>query len=307
MTTESGLDPDESTEFHPLPSAFVGDVNAGANVYRPEELADVFRRAAGHEAVADKVTDTVRIIHREDEQIETIDLAPFRPHPRRKVGHPLLTDVASFVEYVNRHSVEDITTLWGDIDLSRVLAVFDDHGTGEIGTPGWGKHRATLQLKVTADWKHWTKLDGKLVDQQTFAEHIEEGADEIHEPDPATMLEIASKFTSTNRASFGSAIRLDSGEFQFQHAESVDAKVGNGTIEVPQTFALGLCPWEGSEAYKVLARFRYRVNGGQLSLGYKLIRPDKVLQAAFTDVLTAITAGEGDKPGVGMPIMQGTP
>lgn len=293
----------------------------------PETIAAAARELArankAHDRVVvvrDPLTDDERIVGfvvPDDHTLQTFDLSDYADNPRTKTGSVSLSDADSFVEYVNRHSIARATTLWADIDHVRVVGVIDDHerhdAEGEItgeDLPGFGRHRAQLTLKFTRDWLHWMKLDGKYVDQQTFAEHIEDGADCIRPdadgngPDAATMLEVAQTFHANRGVQFTSAKHL-SGEIQFSFQEETKAGAGKtGTIPVPDLFTIGLFPFEGQfdEVFPLKARFRYRLgDNGVVALGYRLIRPDNVRQQAFDEIVGGIKAG------VDLPVMNGTP
>lgn len=267
-------------------------------------IAELAEQAAGREVV--EIADDLAVIVRNHDQVVVeFDLEQHRDHPRRKTGKVTLTDVDSFVAYVARYSLERATTIWADLDNSRIVAVLDDHAAhADAETEGdanWGQHRATLQLKHTEDWDHWLGQDGEYLNQSSFAEHIEDGVDAITEPEPATMLEVAQSFHATTGASFNSTRRL-SGDIEFSYSENATARAGeNGTLEVPQKFELGLSPFEGTDRYKIEARFRYRVGNGNASLGYRLIRPDRALRAAFNDIVTDVSSGTG------LTVLAGTP
>jgi uncharacterized protein YfdQ (DUF2303 family) len=211
-----------------------------------------------------------------DGEIKTLDAERHGDEPRRVHGtvHPQTLD--ALVAYVTEH--EDRvgrSTIWVDLKGGRVVAVLNDDDPGE--TNGWRDHRAELVFERTEPWKHWLNLNGRLVDQQTFAEHLEEGLTEIAEPDGASMLELAQSFHATTNATFRSARRLQSGAVQVQYDEEVQASAGaSGELEVPTEFTLAVAPFVGDEPTAVTARLRFRAAGGTLQLGYKLERPEEV-------------------------------
>jgi hypothetical protein len=68
--------------------------------------------------------------------------------------------------------------------------------------------------------------------------------------------------------------------------ESHEAKAGErGTITVPGAFELGLRVFDDCEPYRVKARFRYRLSGGVLSMGYHLDDPARKHRDAVTQVV----------------------
>jgi uncharacterized protein YfdQ (DUF2303 family) len=218
--------------------------------------------------------------------------------PKRKTGTYTVRDASSFHTYYGKHSDTD-SEIYADAERLTVTAVLDAHT--EDG-PRWADHRLVLALRQTDAWKQWMQYDGKLLGQEQFAEFLEDHLPELLEPDSATMLEIAQSIQGVSKAEFQSGTRLSSGERKLAYVETVTAKAGQkGELVIPETFVIGLVPFEGSEGYKLTARLRYRINGGPLQLGYKLERPAEVLRTAFADVVTAVSEH------LEVPVMHGTP
>lgn len=233
------------------------------------------------------------------------DLQRLQANPTRLTGTALPLTVESFIDYVNRHA-EAASTVWWDETTGIVRAVLNDHVGYADGEQyaGWGDHRAVLVLRTTPEWDFWVSADGSLMNQDTFAEHIEDGSGEIVEPDAATMLEIAQSFHAASAVNFRSATRLDSGTTQFLYDEEQTASAGKtGQLQVPTEFTIGVSPYVGEQPYRLPARLRYRVRSGGLSLGYKLERPERVLRDCIAGI--ALRLGEGLKDEV--QIFAGTP
>jgi uncharacterized protein YfdQ (DUF2303 family) len=218
--------------------------------------------------------------------------------PPRKSGTTTVRDSASFTEYFGKHA-DDNTEVYSDAERLTVTAVLDAHTATEAR---WSGHRLTLALRQTEAWKQWLALDGKLQGQEAFAEFLEDHLPELLEPSAATMLEIAQSIQGVAKAEFQSGTRLQSGERKLAYVETVTAKAGQkGELVIPETFTVGIVPFEGSDGYQLTARLRYRINGGPLQLGYKLERPTDILRTAFADVVGAI----GEQ--ISVPILNGTP
>jgi len=235
-----------------------------------------------------------------DGRIERVDLTgpEHTGTITRKTGRTVVRDAQSFLTYWAKHH-DDASEIYSDVEQLTVTAVLDAHAADE---PGFGEHRLHLQLRRTKAWEEWTTLDGKLVDQDRFANFLEDHLPNLVDPDAATMLEIAQSIKATTKAEFQSSSRLQSGERKFAYVEDTKASAGaKGDISIPETFRIAVPPFEGADAYSMTARFKYRLNGGQLALGYKLEQPEERARAAFADVLTAISEG------VGTPILNGTP
>jgi uncharacterized protein YfdQ (DUF2303 family) len=216
----------------------------------------------------------------------------------RKTGRTVVRDAASFLTYYAKHK-DDASEVYSDVEQLTVTAVLDAHSADE---PGFGEHRLHLQLRKTKAWEEWLALDGKLVDQDRFANFLEDQLPYLETPDAATMLEIAQSIKATTKAEFQSSSRLQSGERKFVFTEDVKASAGSkGDLTIPETFTIVVPPFEGADAYRMTARFKYRLGGGQLALGFKLEQPEERAKAAFADVLKAIAEG------IDTPILNGTP
>lgn len=125
--------------------------------------------------------------------------------------------------------------------------------------------------------------------QEQFAEFLEDHLPELLEPTSAEMLEIAQSFQAAVKVDFQSATRLSSGQRQFQYVETATTKAGQkGQLVVPETFVVGLIPFEGSDGYRLTARLRHRIGQNGLALGYKLERPADIRKTAFDDVVRKI-------------------
>jgi uncharacterized protein YfdQ (DUF2303 family) len=218
-----------------------------------------------------------------------IDAEFLLDNPRRKRGATTLHDQDSFAKFVTIHK-DDSTLVFADKDYFRLEAVFN----AAVVTPGWADHRAVFALRHTEAWKRWAANDGKLLDQESFAEHIEDSVEDIFDPAGAFMLEIAQTFHAKTGVNFKQAIVLASGQRQFVYEETTTAKAGQtGDVTVPDMLTLGMAPFEGGQPCKVMARLRFRMREGGLAIGYKLVRPKDVLDAAFVDICEWVATDTG--------------
>lgn len=235
--------------------------------------------------------------------VELIDIesliAPYRANPARKTGAFKVHDAATFAAYLAKHGTED-TEVWADAPGAKIVGVIDAHESaagpvGEFGPlAGWGQHQVLYTVAHTKAWKAWAEKDGQLMSQSDFAELIEDRALDIVRPSAADMLELSQTFQATIGVNFESSKLLSSGERVLEYRETVDAKAGRaGKLEIPKDFDLALTPFEGADAFKVTARFRYRITDGTLRIGYRLTRPDDVLREAFESVVSALSAMDG--------------
>jgi uncharacterized protein YfdQ (DUF2303 family) len=170
--------------------------------------------------------DTALVVARlrADERIEERSLERHLGTPRRNRGTANVHDPSDFAEYIHRLADDATTTVWADPDGGRLVAVFDDHTNSEL--PGWRSHTATLTLKADPDWQQWLARHNKLGNQADFAEHLEDLAHTVVDPDAASMLEIAKTFDAKRSVNFNSGVRLNSGDVQLTYEETTTARAG---------------------------------------------------------------------------------
>lgn len=213
-------------------------------------------------------------------------LSDHRDRPRRKSGTYTVHDVPSFAAYFDKHRLVE-TEVWADITTQSMFAVLNAHTTADDA--GWQDHILTYAVKRTDAWKAWDAINGKLLDQVAFAEHIEARAIDVVDPSSAVMLDIAQTFEANTAVEFQSGEVLASGERKLTYKETTTAKAGQtGSVDIPKEIHLALVPFEGADAYKVVARFRYRIASGKLLLGVVLERPEDIIREAFLDVVEKV-------------------
>ncbi|PXY27412.1 DUF2303 family protein [Prauserella muralis] len=232
---------------------------------------------------------------RHDERIDVTNLEEFLPEPTRNRGAVVLYDVGDFAAYVQRLA-DDHTTVWGEESRSRFTAVFNDHA--DYNRPGWRDHSAELRLLDDPEWQAWLATDGRWFNQFDFAEFLEDRAATIVDPDPADFLEVASSFKAHKKAEFSSAVNLTTTDLQLTYNEETKTTTKSGQIEVPRRFTVALSPFLGLPPVNIPARLRYSVSDGQLSIGYRLHRPDLARRNAFADIrqtlANELAATDGD-------------
>lgn len=221
----------------------------------------------------------------EGAEAKLLDLEKYRLGPMRKKGHPTFWDAGSLAQYTNEHK-ELGTAIYFSDETYKIVAVINGH---DEESAGWGDHRATLELRKTDQWKRWQAADDRLLDQESFAEHVERNLVDIIEPAGADLLELAQTFQATTKAEFKSSKLLGNGQRQFTYIEEIEARGGStGQLTIPKQFKLGIAPFEGLHDYAVTARIRYRINAGRLTIGYILDNPRDIERAAFSDVVKEV-------------------
>ena len=241
---------------------------------------------------------TLYVVRHTDGTTKVIDTREndddYLEHPRRKAGRYEVTQVPSFVDYLDRHGNEQ-TEVTVSTDEQSVRAVLDGHAPDAAGHED---HILRMTFPKSEQWKVWARANGVAMRQRDFAEFIEDNLVDVIEPMGADMLEIVSSLSATTRAHFHSAHRLSDGSTELEWTQEVDAKAGTkkaGKVEIPGTFRIAIPVFRGGKAWKIEARFRYRVSDGVLTMSYHLQRPTDLLDAAFTKEVDALRADIEDR------------
>lgn len=218
--------------------------------------------------------------------------------PVRARGTVSLRDTDSFVAVVkDRKGVS--TQLYGKLSPPSFTAVFNDT-TGALGA-GWRDDRATYACPMSVEWQRWSSKNGQQMNQEAFAQFIEDNAADCVTPDAATMIEVSRTLEAKKKVNFASGIRLSNGQSELTYEETVSGTAGKGKFTVPEEFTIGIAVLEGGPKYAVVARLRYRIaDQGKLTMWFDLLRPHKVLEDAVKEVwnhiqqATALTILNGD-------------
>lgn len=223
------------------------------------------------------------LVIRSDYKVE--DLEKYLPNPTRKRGSFVLEDTSSFIAYVKRHKNDD-TGLYatfkeaGGLRIPSFVAVFDEHSKSSKQA-NWRQHKATYDCQLSEEWKIWIRSNKSQVDQTTFAQFIEDNLPDIIRPDGASLMEVAKTLEAKKDVSFKSGIRLENGDVQFQYSEDTTGRAGNGTMEIPSEFVIGIPIVFNGPVVEIKARLRYRIPNGALTFRYDLVRPHKAIEEAF--------------------------
>lgn len=194
----------------------------------------------------------------------------------------------SFIDYFN-HFADDNSAIFCDTKAEKFTGVIDYHKTNSAA---WCKHRVIYICQRTNEANAWLNNDGKKMEQEDFAFFIENNALEIITPTAATMLEIATHLKAQKKVNFISGTVLSNGQQSIQYMEEIQGSAGvKGELQIPDIIELGMRIFEGGDAYKLQARFRYRINNRKLVMWYDIIRPRQTLRAAVDDAYTVIKAG----------------
>lgn len=216
------------------------------------------------------------------------DRAQEQEYPAKVERNVTVFDVDSLLDYIGRYvdvTSNDLLEVWASIDNREIVAILD-------GVDAHRAHKATLKVKRSREWGEWSGIDGKLLDQVTFAQFIEDHLSTIASPDGAQLLDICQTLEANTSVSFKMQNLLPNGQRAFRWEEQVEGKAGEkGDLKIPGELTLVLRPFVGCGPVPVTAKFRYRINNGDLTLGVHLIEPEVALEVAFNGIVAGVQEG----------------
>lgn len=216
--------------------------------------------------------------------------------PRRKTGTVQLAAVESFATFVSQQGDIDSTYIYADPDSRTLAAVLNDHHIGDVA--GRRDFRAIYKAEFSREFENWMANDGKQMDQESFAIFLEDNIADIAPPAPDSnepsgdmLLAVALTLQAKTEVDFKSSKRLDNGQVQLTYNEETSARAGgDGALEIPREFAIGLRLFKHGDAYKIRARLKYRLREGKLKFWYELDRPQNAVETAFKGYVDAAAA-----------------
>jgi len=208
-------------------------------------------------------------------------------------------DADSFNKYFTDY-VQPDSRIFVDIQKPAIVGVLDYHRQAPTDAPiaQWGHHTISFVFRYTREWNIWTGSNKKQMSQADFAQFIEDNLLDVVEPSHGHMTEISRTLEVKKGVNFSSSTRLSDGQVQFGYEEEVRGTVAKGTMEVPETFKIRICPFEpglppypDGAAYVLTVRLRYRIKENGLTLWYELVRPHKTIEDAVAQIVLKIKAG----------------
>lgn len=243
-----------------------------------------------------------------------------RPVPERVRGTAKLLTMGAFLAHVDRFHDEG-TAIFADPTprAPSLTAVYDYHQGP--GSARWGQHRASFAFPLSAEWKAWQEVDGKLMDQAAFAAFIEAHAHEIAPTSDPVAQAAAARLTRIDLKVSGPSevltasrgislsvdrvvenhVRLDTGEVRLVFDEKLRGEKG-AALTVPASFVVGVPIFDGDpDAVALPVRLRLRVNDGKVTWSFALLGADEVLREALKDAVQRVREVSG------VPVFEGAP
>lgn len=247
-----------------------------------QTIADLATRAAGANLVATPDGRQFLVTPESFTAKDVTDPRGLVPGvPARIKQAVTLQAVDSLVDYVNRFKTET-TLLFADIGHNSISGQIDYHGPS---APQNTDHVATMALPYSEEWRTWTAISGKLMDQLEFARFVEENAADVAAPSGADLLDTVRDLQAVRKVNFTKAIRTNTDNENFEYSDETRATVKGG-VEVPTKFLLKIPVYFGRQETDVYAFLRWKLDDGALTLGVVLHRAEHIRQAVFKQIVT---------------------
>ena len=225
-----------------------------------------------------------------DSKVEYIKRADFPP---RKKGIVNLDDLKSFIHYFNNTN-DGVKAIYGCVDPLQFTGLLNEHNSSDLDMPpDWRDFGCKYVPKFSREWQTWTSRSKQPFDgNEAFAIWLEDNLADVINPDNGRLLEIAINFRVNSNAAFANQIRLQDGdtEFNFTNAVEGSSQSNGGKVKIPELITIAIPVFQGrsSQVYEIDAKFRFRLHSGSLKIHYELVRPHKVLEQAFNDMVDKI-------------------
>lgn len=253
-----------------------------------------------------------------------------RPFPLHRTGTASLSQLPSFIALVNRFKFPN-SAIFANDDFTKpsLTAIFDYHpDNGEVGGEMSAnatqamRHKASYAFPLSKEWQAWIGKNATPMGMGDFARFIEDNivdvsADPVESfaqasqdfvranrgtlATPSKLVEISRGLQVYERAVIKEAKNLSTGEAQFTFdSEHTD---GDGKpLTLPTMFSITIPVFARSiDAFRLIARFRYRKTGEGLVFWYELWRPDLTFETAFNEAIDKVSTETG------LPIFAGAP
>lgn len=261
-------------------------------------IKEMTERMSADVPVAEHRTKDGRIfiVHRTDFAVteKTLPNATEVLMPKVAEAAVAIDTAASLIDYVNRFKNPN-TVLFASEQDNKIVAVIDYHeaAIGEEPVKArLGKQIATLTLRYADQWQTWTGRDQQLMRHVDFATFLEENQFDVSSPKGADLLELCRDLQVKAGMNFSSSIRQgDAVSVSFQKEDDVSSK---GSISLPVSFETTIPVFFGEKAVRVLNWSRRKVDGGQLSLGYKMSQREQIEANEFARIVGEVQAGVGN-------------
>lgn len=253
-----------------------GDVEVALEAVSETFVSDSFPTANGGEVIF--VGKNLRTEH-----FDPLD----KVLPARVTQSETLVEPASFIDYITQFK-STTAVCRASLSQNSIVAVLDYHGrareTGDGAVPQPLSHTVTLKCPFDLDYAKWRAAFGKGLNQQDFAELLEDMVHTIAEPAVADLIEAINDLKIDRAVRFKSGRNDRNGTVQITY-EEVDVEGGaggaSGRINLPQEVKIVVAVFQGADLVEIVAKLRYRMDKGNVAFILAVPGLDKIERDQF--------------------------
>jgi uncharacterized protein YfdQ (DUF2303 family) len=209
------------------------------------------------------------------------DLEKYQPKPSMFRGLFRTESFKDFVAYTNSN-LNDHSRVFVYPDKFTALAILD---MGTIPEPEWGKHRAKLTLKKTAEFAAVLDMAGKNHKQLELVDFIEDFSENVIFQDGMSQAILAIRnMTVTAKSEKESNL----GDFKSTASKYDEIEVKSKGSALPEGFTFSCVPFLGFEPVVINCKLRAVIDGDKLTLTYRIMAKERMFNALseeFKDLL----------------------
>jgi uncharacterized protein YfdQ (DUF2303 family) len=194
-------------------------------------------------------------------------------------------DPHTLVEYINTYKdLDGSTVVFADAKSGLISAVMNYH---TVDKPAHCDHIISFDPDYDPTYKIWSEISGKWQTQVEFAHFLEEHAQDIHTPDSAHIVEIATSLEIKTEIDFKSARNLQSGAVELNYLERNESRT-RGSLEIPKAITVQAPVFFGGDPMEIILFLRYNAKDGNLKFKVDMHRREYIEDDAFTAIVNQI-------------------
>lgn len=208
------------------------------------------------------------------------------PAPKRQKTTRTLYSLEDFIEYLRRFKLGETSVYVLPEGNSYVITAEIDHRGPE--STAWHDHKVRFALQFSEPFTRWRESNKRRLDQEAFADLLEERARDIVDPVAAEILEIAQSLHVTRNLSVKSVVRAN-GQNQLEFNRDEKLKGKDGSVDLPTRFRIAVEPFaRHREKCTIDAFLRPRIADDRPQFVYELQLVDEAVEEVLNQIVSAI-------------------
>lgn len=249
------------------------------------EYESAFNHGRNTEVVTKLIDGVTHVLIPSDASLKSMD--HLLPAPRRIVANPEFYDVWGFADYANEFKSEGTRIFVNQADR-RFFTIFDFHAPG---VPAWGDHSASLEMRLSPEWRRWKDISGKVLSPIDMAEWLEDNMEYIIAPiTGADLLSMAQNYKVKLKGDLTVEQSMQSGlrTLHIKDDSVLQGKSGAKEMMFPEQIELALRIFDNHDTYPVKVYLRYRTDKESVTFFFKVPDPERLEEQAFDLVVEKV-------------------